>query len=288
VRRTPSRLSALLASLALTASATTLVAGTPTAADAATADKVRIGTYNIRAGVSTRTFSRVVHDLLPNAGLIGLQEVNSHDKEDVLAHLRGSGWRYFRADQGRGEQNPVLWRASRFTKLSARSVRTSGAGGGVGPHFASVVRLKVRATGERVTVVNVHLPPGAIKRGLPNRQRSALFARYADELAASVRLARSESRAGAGHPRVFLTGDLNAAWIADHQHQHPRLPIRVSRSVDMRSMWATERPAGTRGTHESSLIDQVIAHQPALDARVLFGIKGSDHFPAVATYPARR
>jgi hypothetical protein len=248
---------------------------------------VKVGTYNIRAGVSTGTFSRVVHDLLPHAGLIGLQEVNSHDKEAVLAHLRGNGWRYFRADQHRGEQNPVLWRASQFTKLSAHSVRTSGAGGGIGPHFASVVRLKVRATGERVTMVNVHLPPGAIKGGLPNGQRSALFARYAHELAASVRVARREAGVGTGHPRVFLTGDLNAAWIADHKHQHRRLPIRVSRAAGMRSMWATERPAGTRGTHESSLIDQVIARQRALDAQVLFGITGSDHFPAVATYAAR-
>ena len=49
-----------------------------------------------------------------------------------------------------------------------------------------------------------------------------------------------------------------------------------------------ERPAGGRGTHESSLIDQVISRQKALDSRVLFGVKGSDHFPAVATYPGRR
>ncbi|HEX7738470.1 MAG TPA: hypothetical protein VF426_02350, partial [Marmoricola sp.] len=43
-------------------------------------------------------------------------------------------------------------------------------------------------------------------------------------------------------------------------------------------------PSGSRGTHAHSLIDQVFNTQRAYATKVYFGIKYSDHFPAVATY----
>ncbi len=287
MRLSRSRLSALLASLALALPMAGVATVATSPAEAAGAQRLKVATYNVRAGVSTSTFRRVVDDLLPYAGVIGLQEVNSHEKEAVLGGLRSRGWGYFRASRGSGEQNPVLWRTSRFSKISARSVKTAGARAGVGAHYATVVRLRVRATGQKIAIVNVHLPPGAIKGGLPSRSNPGRFDRYADELVATRRVAQAERRVGSTRRRVFVTGDLNSAWVADRKHLHRRLPIRIFRGADMPSMWATERPSGGRGTHESSLIDQVYSQKKALDSRVLFGIRGSDHFPALATYAAR-
>src|SRR5262245_11624500 len=61
---------------------------------------VRIGTYNIRAAVSPRTFAAGVRAVLPSVDILGLQEINSKDKARKLAAIRRSGpwdfWRQYR------------------------------------------------------------------------------------------------------------------------------------------------------------------------------------------------
>ena len=79
--------------------------------------------------------------------------------------------------------------------------------------------------------------------------------------------------------------DLRAQGINPRQYaREHRDNIRQFAQLKMVSMWATSRPAGSRGTHAHSLIDQVFNTQRAYATKVYFGIKYSDHFPAMGTY----
>jgi hypothetical protein len=90
-------------------------------------------------------------------------------------------------------------------------------------------------------------------------------------------------KAERAHGRVFATGDYNAGWKADERVRRTRLPFMSFRRIYFKSNWATERPA-RRGTHSLSLIDQVYSVFRASDARVLFSIGYSDHYPGLGTY----
>lgn len=262
-------------------------AGTAAPAAARAGSPVELGTYNIRAGVSTGTFEAAVRAVRTRADLVGLQEVNSKAKEDVLKRM--SGWAYYRPARYRGEQNPVIWKTSQFTRISARSARTAPScyignerrgPNRIKPHYATIVRLRHRATGERIVIVNAHLVPGAVKGGRPAKGKKRSFRCYARELRNLRAVAHSERRNGT----VFAMGDFNAGFVPDRKHRKRKLPFRRFRSVDMRSMWATERPNGDRGTRNDALIDQIWARERAANAWVEFGINYSDHRPGIARY----
>ena len=277
--------SSLLAPLFLVASATDV----PAAAD--TASTMLIGTYNIRAGVSTGTFQDAVEALMPKVKVAGLQEVNSHAKEAVLQSL-SPGWGYFRAPYKHGEQTPVIWDMSAFSFLSARSARIAkatyigneltGRDGHLPAYFATVVHLRQLASGQNISIVNIHLVPGAVYAGEPMPGRPRLFKLYLHEVARVAEITMVEE----GFGPVYVLGDFNVGWHADMVHHRVGLPYRTFKSMAMRSMWATgaaSRPK-TLGTHSTSLIDQVYAATAATTASVKSGIRFSDHYPAVASY----
>ena len=260
---------------------------------------VRVGTFNIRAGVSPTTFAAGVRALLPYVDIAGLQEVNSKDKAAKLAQLRGSGWTFWRQyrtnirrhpNQGGAEQQPVLWRADRFVCTFAGPMLASGlysmrgeppSSGDGKKHWFTVIHLVDRVTGQRISIVNVHMLHGAVRGGKPIAGRPRHWHVYVTEMKNLIQKAEQQR----GYGRVFVTGDFNSGWVEDKKHRHAHLPFRSFRAINFRSMWATERPHNGRGTHEDSLIDQVYSRQKAGSAQVLFSLKGySDHVPAVARY----
>jgi hypothetical protein len=265
------------------------------------ASSVRVGTFNIRAGVSVSTFAAGVKALL-HAGvdIVGLQEINSKDKAQKLAQIKQSGtwdfWRQYRHNipshphQGGTEQNPVLWRSDRFVCTYAGPMLASGLISlrGETPkwdddrrHWFSVVHLVDLITGQRLSIVNIHMIPGAITGGVPLKREPRHWKVYVTEMTNLIQKVENQR----GYGTVFVMGDFNAGWVADEKHRHRHLPFRSFRSVGFRSMWATQRPRDGKGTHGHALIDQVYAHRSAASARVLFALKGySDHVPAVARY----
>ena len=136
---------------------------------------LRVGTYNIRAGVSTLTFTTALGSFLPHADLIGLQEVSSKEKEASLASQEAGGWAYHRGERYFDGQTPVMWDALRFDFVSARPERLTGAfevgnevpgkSGSYPAQYLTVVRLRDLLTQRLVSVVNVHLLPGAVRAG---------------------------------------------------------------------------------------------------------------------------
>ncbi|WP_167880578.1 endonuclease/exonuclease/phosphatase family protein [Nocardioides guangzhouensis] len=247
----------------------------------------RMGTYNIRAGVSTATFERAVRDLATRVDVAGLQEVNHRDKEAVLANLPGFG--YFRPARGYGEQNPVIWDSSRFTKLSATHRRLSARtyignelgrpGQYVAPIFSAVVRLRDDTTRQRLTVVNVHLTPGAVYGGNPVPGRPRVWRLFTRQIANLMDVVAAEKRSA----KVFVTGDFNVGWVADERTRRTKLPFMSFRRQSFASNWAT-RHDWNRGTHSKSLIDQVWTNQRAATASVIFSMGYSDHYPGIGTY----
>jgi endonuclease/exonuclease/phosphatase family metal-dependent hydrolase len=260
--------------------------------------KTRLATYNIAVNRSVDQVRRGVSAVLPNADIVALQEINSRDKAAVLA--RFSGWSVWRQDrnwaqtqfEGGADQTPVMWRSSRFSLVSARAVRISSAeeetlNGEVPgyhegiPSWVSVVRLWDHATHQRISVIDVHLVPGPVTAGRPTPGRPRTYALFTHEVYRVAKLSRDESAWG----RVFTLGDFNSGWLQDYNRGTADMPVRRFRSVGMVSMWATKHPAkGKPGTHSTSLIDQVFARQQASDTKILFNVKYSDHYPAVATY----
>lgn len=262
----------------------------PAAAASRSGVTMKVGTYNIIASTSAGTFRSAVHSLLPRVDVAGLQEVNSKDKEAVLRGL--SGWSYFRAANNYGEQNPVIWRDSVFKKLGAKTVKTSGAcwlgsersgRNSVRAHYVSVVRLLHRATNRKVVIVNVHLLPNAVKGGRLNTSKPRTVKCFKREMR-NTRAVVANQR---GNGRVFAVGDFNVGWVPDERERVKALPFRRFKSIDMRSMWATERPSNT-GTRKGALLDQVWAKQKAVNATVASDIRYSDHRPAIAEYQLPR
>lgn len=261
---------------------------------------VRIGTFNLRASISPSKFAAGVKALLPDADIIGLQEVNSKDKARKLAAIKRSGpwnfWRQYRTNinrhphRGGAEQTPVLWRGDRFVCTYAGPMLASGIVSLRGElpqwddqerHWFTIVHLVDRVTGQRLSIVNVHVIHGATSGGAPTRNRPRHWDVYVAQMTNLIEKVEKQR----GYGRVFVVGDYNAGWVADEKHRHVHLPFRSFRAIDFRSMWATERPANGRGTLDGALLDQVYAHKKAQSARVLFGLDGySDHLPAVARY----
>lgn len=263
-------------------------AASPAAAQTVT---TRIGTYNIRANVSVATFRDAVGAFAPHVDLAGLQEVNSRDKEGVLANLSSDGFEYFRGERHHGEQNPVIWRRDRFTRAGARIVQISpswyignevpGRGPNIGAMQAAVVRLRDNATGQPVSIINVHLVPGAIAGGHKVPGRTRLYRLYLRQMANVADLVRTERTYG----RVFVTGDYNCGWVADERVRRTRLPFMTFRRQAFRSNWATGAASRPRrlGTHNDALIDQIYSSYRATSATVL-KIGYSDHRPGLGTY----
>ncbi len=260
---------------------------------------LRIGSFNIRAGVSTQDFSDGVHAFLPYAEVIGLQETNSKDKAQVLANLSSSGWDFYRQyrthvsshpHQNGAEQMPVLWHSDRFVCTYAGPALLSDifllhgekpAFDDNKPHYFTVVHLVDRVTGQKIAILNVHLIPGVIMSGVPNRGMPRHWALYQKQLAHVVAMTRQQQKWG----RVFVLGDFNSGWLQDKAHRHRGLPYRSFRAIGYKSMWATENPGKGRGSRAHSLVDQVWSTGKAKSAKVLFSLNHySDHKPVVARY----
>jgi endonuclease/exonuclease/phosphatase family metal-dependent hydrolase len=289
----PSVRTTLAGAVSVAVSAALLAALGPTpasqgaAATTASTATTRVGTYNIQAKVSTATFKQAVDAFTPYVDVAGFQEVNNRDKGGYLNDL--PGFASYRPGQTTGAQNPVIWRTDRFSLISARSVRISRtwfigdewpAGGRyLQASYAAVVRLNDRLTGRPLVLVNVHLVPGAVTMGKATPGRPKMFQLYVRQVANLLELVKAER----AHGRVFATGDYNAGWKADERVRRTRLPFMSFRRIYFKSNWATERPA-RRGTHSLSLIDQVYSVFRASDARVLFSIGYSDHYPGLGTY----
>lgn len=252
--------------------------------------QLRVGTYNLRAAMGLRKFREGVRSIRRHADVVGLQEIGANRRRHFLNASKRWGYHRPRYIQ----QNPVIWDRRKFRKVDAGAQRIARSrhlrGQLPGSHerkkhsTATVVRLRHRSSGRRISVVNVHLVHGAVKGGRPWPHRPRVFNLFVDQVRGLVRTVRSERRWG----RVFVVGDFNAGYRADAHYRLPRLPYRQLRRLRLNSMWqGTNYVRRGHGTHRDALIDQVWSKRKPARAKILRWIEPSDHYPAVATYRLR-
>ncbi len=293
---------ALLAVLVLAplASGTTLRATTATAGPAPVTralppvkghPALHIGTYNIRSGTSLATFRRGVKALRRHVDVAGLQEIGLNAKRRYLATSRT--WGSYHAPKI--QQNPVIWNRRDFEFLGGRGPwlaptrrlgrELPGSGQPVKKSYASVVHLRHRASGRRISVVNVHLVHGAVRAGRPWPGRPRTFRLFRAQVAGLVRVVRAERSWG----KVFVLGDFNVGYAQDKREGRARLPFRQLTHLGLRSIWKGSRYVGARhGTHRNALLDQVWSRTRPRHRSIVRTIRASDHYPAVATYRLHR
>lgn len=250
-----------------------------------------IGTYNLRAGMGMRKFRNGVRSLRRHVGVAGLQEIGSNRRRHHLTSIKG--WGYFRPKKI--QQNPVIWNRDRFRLVRAEGHRIAksrhlrgqlpGAKKRKKDSTATVVRLRHRPTGRKISVINVHLVHGAVKGGKPWPHRPAVFNLFRDQVRGLVRTVRKERRWG----RPFVVGDFNVGYRADKHFALPKLPYRQLSRLRLNSMWqGTRYLRHDRGTHSDALIDQIWSKRKPQHVRIMRWVRPSDHFPAIATYRLRK
>lgn len=248
---------------------------------------VRVATYNVQVRRSLDQFLGGVRPLLDRSDIVGLQEMDSRDKEAALSGI--DGWDHYSVRPA--FQQTVLWRSDRFTFVSGRVAKISdptwiggelpGQPASQAARYVAVVRLLDNVTGHRVSVVDAHVIQGATRGGRPWPGRPHVFAIFKQNLVSLAGITVTEKRWG----QVFVLGDFNSGWVADRNHLLRRFPIRTFSRLSMRSMWRYSRPTNGLGTHNDALIDQVFSSLRPLSSRVQFDLSGfSDHRPAIATY----
>lgn len=263
-------------------------------ATAATGSHVRVGSFNINASVSTATFRRAVSRFRADVDVAGLQEVNNDPKVRFLKHMRGWGAYH----PGKLRQNPVIWRTSEFARLDARGAKIAsaryvghekpGAPAHRHPQWATVVRLRHRATGVPVSVVNVHLVAGAVNSGRCLRDAPRLCRLYKDSVA-GLRRVTAQERAWA-HGRVYVIGDMNDNYPADKRRHQRDLAYAQLRGAGLVAHWERRReirPSEGSGTRGGAYLDQMWARRKPVSIAVDHSIKVSDHYPILAVYDAR-
>ena len=279
---TRARAAALLAGVPADASAPSA----PSAAGAAT-QPLRIGSYNIRAGVAQADFEAAVTAFKPMADVFGLQEIGATDRGTFLGS--DSAWGHYRPPAL--QQNPILWDRSKFDFVGAqgymiakeRDLHGEHSGDGdKGDSWATIVRLVQRSSGQQLSFINVHLVRGAIKGGQPAPDKPNLFQLYVDQLTGTLAAVKQER---ALSDTVYVLGDFNIGWEADFKRQNRKLPYKRFKAIGFRSMWqGSPLLPKPYGTHQDALIDQVWTVADSTSEVIVRDLKASDHSPTVATY----
>lgn len=258
------------------------------------ANSIDVGSYNIRANRSLKKFRRAVRAFRDHVEVAGLQEVNTKEK---TAWMQGMpGWRSYRPR--RLLQNPVIWRHDKFKRVSARAAKIAkgryvghenpGSDAHRSAQLATVVRLRHRATGQRLSVINVHLTSGAVNGGRCLRGRPRLCDLYKDSVRGLVRPLRREQRWAAG--RVILLGDFNDNYPADKRRHRRALAFSTLHRHGLVAHWerrSTIEPGHGSGARAGAYLDQIWARGKPAQISVRRDVRDSDHYPVLAKYAIR-
>jgi endonuclease/exonuclease/phosphatase (EEP) superfamily protein YafD len=278
-----------LSALVATTASTGAAAPAPAHARKAEPTQVRIGTYNIISRATVDTFKKVITQVKPSVDVLALQEIGLNDKNKYL--ISDFNWGYYRPPQL--QQNPVIWDRTQLDFVSGEGVKLSDGhsiegrnGGGEEaktPNWATVVRLFHRATGQQISIINVHLLTGTVKGGkfVPGRPRAKQM--YLTQLKNLIATAKSEQ---AKSNEVFVMGDFNSGYKEDIREGKKQLPVKqFKKKLGWQSMWAkSPLLSKSYGTHSNALIDQIYHPGAPVATQILTSVQGSDHRPAVGTY----
>lgn len=258
------------------------------------APRMRVGSYNFEASRPLNKFIAAMKQFKTYVDVAGLQEIGMTSRNKWL--LKDPSWGYYRPPAL--QQNPIIWRRSAFDFVSAKGIKIArkrslgtehGAGAEVKKNtYATVVHLRSVASGRQISFINVHLVHGAIKRTAPYPGRPRTYRLYLAQVKGLIEAIKSERANAANDGGVYVTGDFNISYRPDSQDKKAKLPYASMLRIGMHSMWEnTWVLAHNRGSHGTCLYDQVWNTGHPASSKILRRIKGSDHYPVVATYALR-
>jgi len=253
--------------------------------------QLRIGSYNFMAAKPLPKFIAAMRQFKPYVDVAGLQEMGMTSRSKWL--LKDPSWGYYRPPAL--QQNPIIWRRSAFDFVSAKGMKIAdkrnlgtehGAGSeSKGNTYATVVHLRDVASGQQISFMNVHLVHGAIQRTDPYPGRPRTYRLYLAQVKGLIAAIKTERANPANTGGVYVTGDFNISYRPDAHDKKKNLPYASMRRIDMHSLWAHSWVLSrNRGSHGTCLYDEVWNTGRPVSAKILRTIKGSDHYPVVATY----
>jgi endonuclease/exonuclease/phosphatase family metal-dependent hydrolase len=269
---------------------------------------IKIATLNTAAFQSR---SRAVDDVrrLARSGVdvMGLQEMASAKRRSQvnrkLVSCRGCRWASYVPAGSTRASTPIYWKRKQYKLLKRGSVfvtpPTRVGSHGAGParlnaKYITWVRLRDRATGRKLWVLNNHAVPsvqgrrGGHDKSHPERLR--LYKKHMIKLQDRVQAC---TRKGG---LVFVIGDFNVNYRTDRRTRAHRFPSYRLGRVGLRNSYGPlGEPAGgshsLRSGKSTRLIDHVwFAPRKALEPRRLKLLRGynSDHRPLVVKFESRR
>ena len=253
--------------------------------------QLRIGSYNFMAAKPLPKFIAAMKRFKPYVDVAGLQEMGMTSRSKWL--LKDPSWGYYRPPAL--QQNPIIWRRSAFDFVSAKGMKIAdkrnlgtehGAGSeSKGNTYATVVHLRDVASGQQISFMNVHLVHGAIQRTDPYPGRPRTYRLYLAQVKGLIAAIKTERANPANTGGVYVTGDFNISYRPDAHDKKKNLPYASMRRIDMHSLWAHSwELSHNRGSHGHALYDEVWHPDHPVANTILRQIKGSDHYPVVATY----
>jgi endonuclease/exonuclease/phosphatase family metal-dependent hydrolase len=203
------RLKAALATLLLALSVTLSGATGSTPASAGTPMTFRIATYNVLGDIHTAPYthddrfapSRIRAEwmgdafrLLSDPDIVGMQEVDKGQFESIMRATSGhyAAWPGTQLSDAGSVQQSLIWRSSVWEATAKQTISIPFVKGS--QRKQPVVRLKHRATGREIWVINVH-----------NAPRDLQAERDED---VKIEIAKIKELRATGLP-VFLVGDMN-------------------------------------------------------------------------------
>jgi len=261
-------------------------------------DEFTVGTFNVK---HRRSVNRVHADLARLVSdhcvdVVCLQEMG-HSHYPSLRNLPGDWDAYMppltTGQPGGRADTPIIYNVETMRHVrSGFRIATSpqkveydsnGGGGDVEEKAISWVRLRHRATGMDLVVLNAHAVAGVEAHGRPaphHPQRVRLFVKMMRTIRRMVRF-----RTGLGQ-LVFIGGDFNVDYRADSRVQDHRFPYRALGDHGIISTYQVLGAPRSIGTIGNRLVDYVFfrrsPHIEVLKHRIV--ALGSDHAAVLATF----
>jgi len=260
---------------------------------AARAAAVRVGTFNIDAGVAVDRWAQAVRDFSTHVDIGGLQEATGKEKTAALKAVPGIA-SYV---SPRYRQQPIFWNSSLFSLIKGRAPKTAGGrqverlGGGVTHQEttrATVARLRSKTTGRTISVIDVHLLPNAVRQGRRVRGVPRRLAMYEQQVHKLGKIVAREKKWADGP--VWVLGDFNDNYRADKRRHKHKLAYATMHRHGLVAAWEAVKgklqPGQGSGTRSGSYLDVVWSPQKATSVAVLReeAFQVGQHYPVVSTY----
>lgn len=223
-----------------------------------------IVSYNLKFDVPAQDGIEDLRKLISrdDSDIITLQEMSNGNRREAIrkafVDCTACEWRAFMPNTRDQNENPILWNGTKFKLLDSGGVQATNRQRVDGRDFRALyvnyVKLEVRATGNKILVLNNHLPAHVEASGRPRSGSADRMVLYKKNMEAIEQMIRQNQ---SSDTTVFVTGDFNVHFTADKKAKSPDFPYKTLSTLNTFASYEyLGEPKG--GTHAGGrLIDYV-------------------------------